>query len=100
VAPLIEAELAALDRLPIARTVARHPDAAALASSGLEHPATILLLYSRDSAGPVARVELGKSAAKGPDCYARIQQSDMLVIAPDDAARHLATLLLLAGTSS
>jgi len=59
-----------------------------------------LLLYSRDSAGPVARVELGKSAAKGPDCYARIQQSDMLVIAPDDAARHLATLLLLAGTSS
>jgi len=28
------------------------------------------------------------------------QQSDMLVIAPDDAARHLATLLLLAGTSS
>ena len=99
-APLIEAELVMLDHLTIARIVARHPDAAALASSGLEHPATILLLYSRDSAGPVARVELGKSAAKGPDCYARIQQSDMLVIAPDDAARHLATLLLLAGTSS
>ena len=99
-APLIEAELAVLDRLPITRIVARHPDAAALASSGLEHPATILLLYSRDSAGPVARVELGKSAAEGPDCYARIQQSDTLVIVPDDAARHLATLLLLAGTSS
>jgi hypothetical protein len=99
-APLIEAELAALDRLPIARIVARHPGTAALASSGLEHPATILHLYSRDSAGPVARVELGKIAAEGPDCYAHIQQSDTLVIVPDDAARHLATLLLLAGASS
>jgi hypothetical protein len=88
-----------LDRLPIARIVARHPDAAALARSGLDHPATILMLYSRDSAGPVARVELGKSAAEGPDCYARIQQSDTLVIVPDGAARHLSALLLLAGTS-
>ena len=58
-----------------------------------------LLLYSRDSAGPVARIEFGNSAAEGPDCYARIQQSDTLVIVPADAARHLATLLLLAGTS-
>jgi hypothetical protein len=99
-APLIEAELAVLDRLPIGRIVARHPDAAALAGTGLDHPATILLLYSRDSAGPVARIEFGNSAAEGPDCYARIQQSDSLVIVPDDAARHLATLLLLAGTSS
>jgi hypothetical protein len=99
-APLIEAEFAVLDRLPIGRIVARHPDAAMLASSGLEHPATILLLYSRDSAGPVARVALGKSPTDGPDCYARIQQSDTLVIVPDDAARHLAALLLLAGTSS
>jgi hypothetical protein len=99
-APLIEAELAELDRLPIARIVAPHPDATALVSSGLEHPATVLLLYSRDSAGPVARVELGRCAAEGPDCYARIQQSDTLATVPDDAARHLATLLLLAGTSS
>jgi hypothetical protein len=30
---------------------------------------------------------------------ARIQQSDTLVIVPDDAVRHLATLLSLAGTS-
>ena len=84
-APLIEAELAVLDRLPVARTVVRHPDAAALAGAGLEHPATILLLYSRDTAGPVARIELGNTAADGPDRYARIQQSDMLVIVPDDA---------------
>jgi len=59
-----------------------------------------MLLYSRDSAGPVARIELGKSAAQGRDCYAHIQQSDELVIVPDDAARHLTTLLALAGTSS
>ena len=97
---LIEAEFTALDRLSIARVVSRHPDAAALASSGLEHPATVMLLYSRDSAGPVARIELGNSAAQGRDCYGHIQQSDELVIVPDDAARHLTTLLALAGTSS
>ena len=99
-APLIEAELAVLDRLPVARVVARHPDAAALAGTGLEHPATILLLYSRNSAGPVARVELGNTAEHGTDRYARIQQSDTLVIVPDDTAQRLSTLLQLAGTPS
>ena len=99
-APLIEAELAALDRLPTARIVAQHPDPAELASVGLEHPATMLLLYSRDTAGPVARIEFGNSAGDGPDRYARIQQSDALVISPDDVAQHLTTLLLLAGTPS
>jgi len=99
-APLIEAELTVLDRLPVARIVVRHPDAAALAGAGLDHPATILLLYSRDTAGPVARVELGNSAADGLDRYARIQQSDRLVLVSDGAARHLATLLQLAGTPS
>jgi hypothetical protein len=98
-APLIEAELAALDQLPIARIVARHPDAAELASGGLEHPATILLLYGRDTAGPIARIEFGNPAADG-DRYARIRQNDALVAAPDEAAQHLTTLLLLAGTPS
>jgi hypothetical protein len=99
-APLIAAELAVLDRLPYARIVARHPDAAALGSSGLEHPATVLLLYSRDTAGPVARVELGNTAPDRLDSYALIRQSDTLVIVPDDAARHLTILLQLAGTPS
>ena len=99
-APLIAAELAVLDSLPVARIVARHPDAALLADAGLEHPATILLLYSRDSAGPVARVELGNIAEHGADRYARIQQRDTVVIVPDDAAQRLATLLQLAGTPS
>jgi len=98
-APLIEAELAGLDGLPIARTVARRPDEGELDSFGLEHPATILLLYSRDSAGPVARIEFGK-AEERPGHYARIRENDTLVVAPADATRHLATLLELAGTPS
>ena len=86
--------------MPIARIVARHPDEAALAGTGLEHPTTILILYGRDTAGPVGRVELGNTTADGPDRYARIQQSDALVLVPDDAARHLAVLQQLAGTPS
>jgi hypothetical protein len=99
-APLIAAELAVLDRVPVTRIVTRHPDAAALTGAGLEHPSTILLFYSRDTAGPVARIELGNAAADGLGRYARIQQSDTLAIVPDDAAQHLATLLQLAGTPS
>jgi Domain of unknown function (DUF4340) len=99
-APLIAAELAVLERVAVARIVGRHPDAGALAGAGFEHPSTILLLYSRDTAGPVARIELGNAAAYGLGRYARIQQSDRLVIVPDDAAQHLATLLQLAGPPS
>jgi hypothetical protein len=99
-APLIAAELAVLERVPVARIVTRHPDATALTGAGLEHPPTILLLYSRDTAGPVARIEMGNAAADGLGRYARIQQSDTLVIVPDSAAQHLATLLQLAGTPS
>ena len=96
---LIEAELARLDGLPIARVVARHPDEATLGRFGLEHPATILLLYSRDSAGPVARLEFG-NATDEPGHYARIRESDALVVAPADAAGHFAALLELAGSRS
>jgi Domain of unknown function (DUF4340) len=99
-APLIAAELEVLDRSPIVRTISRHPDVAALNERGLEHPATILLLYSRDSAGPVARIELGSATADGPDRYVRVQQNDTLVTVPDDAAQRLANLMRLAGTPS
>jgi Domain of unknown function (DUF4340) len=99
-APLIEAELGALDRSPIARVVARHPDAGTLAGSGFEHPATIVLLYSRDSAGPVARIELGSRAADGSDRCARIQQNDLLAIVPDDVSQHLERLVQVAGSPS
>jgi hypothetical protein len=98
-APLIEAELAGLDGLPIGRMVARQPDEVSLGKFGLEHPATILLLYGRDSAGPVARLEFGNTV-DGSDSYARIRQSNALMIAPAEAARHLAALLELAGSPS
>jgi len=98
-APLIEAQLAGLDGLPIARRIAEHPDEAALGRFGLEHPATILLLYSRDSAGPIARVEFG-NAAEQSGHYTRVQEGGALVVAPAEAARHLAALLELAGSPS
>jgi len=98
-APLIAAGLDALERLPIAGTVARHPDPAALDAAGLTHPSTIVLLYSRDSAGPVARVELGNTAADGSGRYARLRQSDSLMTVPVDVEKPLAALIQLAGTS-
>jgi len=100
VAPLIEGELAALDRLPIIETVVRHPDAAALGTAGLAQAATVMLLYSRDSAGPVARMELGNVTVVGSDRYVYIPQTDNLVIVPGDAAQRLLTLLQLAGAPS
>jgi hypothetical protein len=99
-APRIEAELAALDRLPIARVVARHPDAVTLGKFGLEHPATVLLLYGRDTAGPAGRLGLGNTAADDRDRYALIQQGDMVATVPSDVAQHLAVLLELAGMPS
>jgi uncharacterized protein DUF4340 len=99
-ASLIEAELAALDRVPVANIVARHPGAGVLDTSGLAHPAAILLLYSRDSAGPVARVEFGDPAVEEGNRYVRIQQSDLLAVVPSDAAAHLARLLQITGNPS
>jgi hypothetical protein len=98
-APLIAAELDALDRIPIAASAEPHPDAAMLTAAGLVHPATILLLYSRDSAGPVARVEFGKAAADGSGRWARLQSRDSLLTVPADSEKPLTALLQLAGTS-
>ena len=99
-APLIEAELVGLDRAPVRRVVSRHPDAPTLADTGLAHPALILLLYSRDSAGPVARIELGSSAIDGSDRCARIQQNDVLATVSDDVPQYLVRLVQLAGSPS
>ncbi len=98
-APLIAAGLDALDRLPIAHRLDRHPDAAALGAAGLAHPATIMLLYGRDSFGPVARVELGAAAADGSGRYARLGQGGALLTVPAAVEPPLAALLQLAGAS-
>ncbi len=97
-APLIAAELDTLDRTPLAATARSHPDAEALAAAGVEHPATILLLYSRDSAGPVARIEFGNAAA-GSLRWVRLQRGDGLLTVSAGAEQPLAALLRLAGTS-
>jgi hypothetical protein len=97
-APLIAAQFDALDRTPIAGTTASRP--AALGADGLVHPATILLLYSRDSAGPVARVELGNTLADGSGRWAHLQHSDNLVTIPAGSERTITALLQLAGVTT
>jgi hypothetical protein len=98
-APLIAAQFDTLDRLAIAAAVPRHPAAADLAADGLAHPPTILLFYGRDAAGPVARVELGNTAADGRLRYARLQQGDSLVTLPAEVEKPVAALLEIAGSS-
>ena len=63
------------------------------------HPSTIMLLYSRDSAGPVARVEFGDAVADGSGRYVQIRQSDSLMTVPGNAEQPLAALIQLAATS-
>ncbi len=99
-APLIAAELAALERSPVEQVVARHVDSAALDSFGLEHPPSIMLLYSRDSAGPIARVAFGKMAEDGFQRYVRVEESDTVVTVPRYETRHLTKLLQLASQPS
>jgi hypothetical protein len=98
-APLLAAEFDVLDQLPIAATVAHHPDAAALDAAGLTHPSTIILFYGRDSAGPVARVGLGNAVAGGSGRYAHVPQSDTLMTVPADIEKPLGALLQIAATS-
>ena len=66
----------------------------------VQYPTAILLLYSRDSAGPVARIELGSTATDGSDRYVRIQQNDVLATVPGDVPRNIANLVQLAGAPS
>jgi hypothetical protein len=86
--------------MPIAAAAASHPDPAALEADGLAHPATILLLYGRDSAGPVARVEFGNAAADGSGRWVRLRQSNSLVTIPAGSERTIGTLLGFAGVAS
>ena len=99
-APLLAAELAALERASIETVVVQHPDPDSLGEFGLEHPPSILLLYTRDSSRPVARIEFGKPSHDGFARYARVQETDNVVTVPVYAAAHLDKLLQLAGARS
>jgi hypothetical protein len=99
-APLLAAELAALERAPIEGVVARHADAETLGSFGLEHPPLIMLLYTRDSSRPVARIEFGRPAEDNFGRYARVQETDTVVTVAGFEASHVSKLLQLAGARS
>ncbi|HJS84557.1 MAG TPA: hypothetical protein VJ779_03785, partial [Acetobacteraceae bacterium] len=88
-AGLIHTELAALERLPVEKVLARHPDGSALDNAGLEHPPMIMLMYGRDSSEPVARIEFGRTAGDGSRRYAFVRESDSLVAVPAAEADHV-----------
>lgn len=99
-APRIAAELTALEHAAVEEVVARHPDSDSLGEFGLDHPPSIMLLYTRDSSKPVARIEFGKPTRDGFARYARVQETDSVVTVPVYAAAHLDKLLQLAGAKS
>jgi hypothetical protein len=99
-APLLAAELTALERATIETVVVQHPDPDALLEFGLEHPPSVILLYTRDSSRAVARVEFGKPTRDGLGRYARVQETDSVVTVPSYAAAHMEKLLQLAGARS
>ena len=99
-APLLAAEFTALERAPIEAVVTQHPDPDTLREFGLEHPPSVVLLYTRDSSRAVARVEFGKPTSDGSGRYARVQETDNVVIVPSYAAAHLDKLLQLASARS
>jgi hypothetical protein len=99
-APLLATEFTALERASIEAVVAQHPDPDSLGEFGLEHPPSIMLLYTRDSSRPVARIEFGKPTHDGFARYARVRETDNVVTVPSYAAAHLDKLLQLAGARS
>jgi hypothetical protein len=99
-APLIAAELAALERVTVEAVLAKHPNENTLAQFGLEHPSPIMLLYTRDSSDPVAHVSFGNLAGDGLDRYARVQETEAVVAIPGQATDHLIKLLQLSGVRS
>jgi hypothetical protein len=99
-APLIKTELEALEQAAVEATIAEHPGEDTLAQSGLDHPSAILLLYTRDSSRPIARIEFGNQTEDGFARYARIVETDNIVTVPLYTAAHLNKLLQFARTQT
>jgi len=99
-APLIAAELAALEQASVEAIVADHPNDDTLAQFGLEHASSILLLYTRDSSRPVARVEFGKPRGDSIARYALVRETNRIVEVPRYSTAHVDNLLQLAGSRS
>jgi len=60
----------------------------------------IVLLYSKDSSQPVARLEIGAAAKEGNARYARVAGRDTVVTIPGVEADHLNRLIEPAGNAS
>jgi hypothetical protein len=99
-APLIAAELTALEQASVEAIVADRPDEETLAQFGLQHAPSIVLLYTRDSSRPVARIEFSRSSGDGIARYALVRETNRIVEVPRFSTAHLDRLLQLAGSRS
>jgi hypothetical protein len=99
-APVIAAELGAVEHIPVESVLARQPKQDLLAQYGLEHPSSIMVLYTRDSLDPVARVAFGDTSLDGLERYARVQETDAVVVVSKRDADHVTKLVQLARGSS
>jgi len=97
-APLIAAELAALEQASVEAIVADYPNDETLAQFGLEHASSIVLLYTRDSSRPVARVEFDKPQGDGIARYALVREMNRIVEVTRYSTTHVDNLLRLAGS--
>ncbi len=60
----------------------------------------IVLLYSKDSSQPVARLEISEAGSGGNARYARVARRGTVVTIPGVEADHLNGLIELAGHAS
>jgi hypothetical protein len=98
-AQLIGAALDAFDQTTVETRAAPAPAEAELTRFGLALPPIIVLLYSRDSSTPLARLELG-TAADGFDRYARLAPKGDVVTIAEFEVNRLTALLKAVGAAS
>ena len=98
-ARIIAAALDAFDETAIEKRVAAGADPGQLAKYGLTLPHLIVLLYSRDSSTPLARLELG-AAADNLDRYARLAPDGDVVTVAEFEVHRVTELLKAVGAGS
>lgn len=99
-ATVIAATLAAFDQTQIEAVIARHPGDDDVGRYGLDRPPIVALMYARDNASPLARVEIGAVAEDGFGRYARISRGgDVVTIAAHEAGRLIELLKAVGATT-
>jgi hypothetical protein len=97
-APIIEAAFGALDTAAV-ETWVGSADVAPLARYGLALPSLMVMVYSRDSSTPLARLEFG-AAADNLDRYARLAPDGAVVTVAEFEVKRLTELLRAVGAGS